>query len=54
MQTWVGVLLPQLEQFVPRSRQAEPAPNPAQSASTLQSAQAAGPDPQKSALVVVV
>lgn len=42
----MGVLLKQDEQFVPRSRQAAPAANPAQSASVLQSAQTAGPLPQ--------
>lgn len=43
----MGVLLKHVEQFVPRSRQAQPAPNPAtQSASVLQSAQTAGPVPQ--------
>jgi hypothetical protein len=55
IQTWLGVLLPQLEQFVPRSRQAQPAPNPAtQSTSVLHAPQTAGPLPQNMEPLTVV
>jgi len=53
MQTCVDVPLSQEEQCVPRSTQAEPAPRPSQSASTLQSKQTAGPEPQKRVPLVV-